>query len=139
SYRSMMRLLKTEIYVPELKEAHWSLGTFRNTLDLMENCILQNGYYSEFAWKNKEDWIVQTCGIQPNESKEEHEQRQRNLPNNRLVNQLRREVYRQLKTFFTKIGQVKNGREFAVELINFLEKIGVPQTLQGWQASAAKD
>lgn len=139
SYRSMMRLLKTEIFIPDLKIERWSLGTFRNTLDLMENCILQNGYFSEFYWKNSEEWIVQTCGMQPNESSEEHAVRQRNLPNNRLVNQLRREVYQQLETFFKKISQVKSGREFAVELINFLEKIGVPQTLQGWQASAAND
>lgn len=139
SYRSMMRLLKTEIYVPELKEKHWSLGTFRNTVDLMENCILQNGYYSGFYWKNNQDWIVQTCGMQPNETEKEHQARQQNLPNNLLVNQLRREIYHQLNNFFTKIDQVKSGREFAVELINFLEKIGVPQTLQAWQASAAKD
>jgi len=139
SYRSVMRLLKTEVFVPKIKEPHWSLGTFRNTLDLLENCILQNGYFSESAWKDSEDWIVETCGMQPNESVEEHQKRQANLPNNRYVNKLRREVYRQLSSFFKRIKKVTSGREFAIELVNFLEEIGVPQTLQGWQVSAAKD
>lgn len=139
SYRSVMRLLKTEIFVPKIDEPNWTLGTFRNTLDLLENCILQNGYFYESSWKDPGDWVVETCGMKPNESPEEHQKRQANLPNNRFVNKVRREVYRQLSSFFKKINKVKTGREFAVELINFLEKIGVPQTLQGWQVSAAKD
>ena len=139
SYRSIMRLLKTEIFVPDIGEGHWNLGTFRNTLDLLENCILQNGYFKEFNWAQKEDWFVETCGIQPNESSEHHQQRERELPNNRYANKLRHVVFLTLSHFFERIEKVHSGHEFAVVLINFLEKIHVPQTLQGWQTSAAKD
>ncbi|GBG94103.1 ATP-dependent helicase/nuclease subunit B [Ligilactobacillus salitolerans] len=139
SYRSVMRLLKTELFVPNVEEEHWSLGTFRNTLDLLENCILQNGYFSSKDWASDQLWTVETCGMQPNETPEEHTRREQRLANNRYVNHLRALVYEQLEDFYQKIARVKTGREFAAALINFLDKIGVPQRLQGWQASAAKD
>src|SRR5699024_8106135 len=77
--------------------------------------------------------------MQANELAEEDEKRHNNLPNNSYVNNIRREVYRQLSSFFKRIKKVTSGREFAIELVNYLEEIGVLQTLQGWQVSAAKD
>lgn len=158
NYQSMMRFLKTELFVPlqiitgktleRMKQKQSDIqidkdateikmrqtATFRNTLDVVENYILANGIQTKKQWE--EEWIVSKLPLKPNESQAQLLQRERELVINRNANELRRQVLDLFDSFDHEFKQVKSGRDFAIVLFNFMEKAHVAECLQRWQQAA---
>lgn len=158
NYQSIMRFLKTELFIPEqiitgrtldLMREHDNksvvndapkeikarqTGTFRNTLDVVENYILKNGIRTLSQWKK--EWIVVELGQKEDETEQELLERERQLIINRNANELRKQVVTLFENYQTKLKQVKNGRDFAVVLFEFLDEAHVSETLQRWQKAA---
>lgn len=135
-YHEMMRLLKTELFIPKIGADELTVQEYRGMLDLLENCILQNGYRTVRDWSGDENWVIQKRKPQPNESPKEHLQAQDSLGLNQKINMLRRSIFQQLNGFFKKLTQVTTGQQAVFELVTFLQKIGVTAQLQAWQKAA---
>lgn len=167
NYQSIMRFLKTELFVPELfitgrtldrlkaKEAAWiehhpnskwsfdpeaselylrQTATFRNTLDVVENYILEHGIHTLSDWKK--EWIVKELGLKENETQEELLERERALVINRNANELRKQVVNLFEDFRVGLKKVETGLDFAKLLFDFMEKAHVAETLSKWQQAA---
>ena len=156
-YQSLMRFLKTELFVPtqlitgdtltkwlqkhplNVKESPQEMevrqaATYRNTLDVVENYLLANGINTKEQWR--QEWIVCELYAHEGESPAELAQRERQLLINRNANLLRKQVVELFDWYEKNLKKVTTGRQFAVLLFELLEKAHVSETLQRWQQAA---
>ncbi|MCP0887653.1 PD-(D/E)XK nuclease family protein [Ligilactobacillus sp. WILCCON 0076] len=139
TYQEMMRLLKTELFIPKLYVSDYknkselilqqSEDTFRETLDWLENYLLKMGINLRRSWETKKVWIVKNLGQRAQESKQELLERELKLVHNKNANLIKDEVAGLLNYFWHELDKVKTNRDFAKVLINFLTRAGVPQNL----------
>ena len=129
----MMRLLKTELLVPEFgdddADNRHNLGTFRATLDVVENYLLARGINHLAAWK--QEWTVVPVEVGMNPADRRAADRV-----NANANVIRQTVVDWLLPFFDQVKTAKSGTEFAQVLMDFLVKSGVQTQLEGWQRTA---
>ncbi|KRM95530.1 ATP-dependent helicase deoxyribonuclease subunit B [Liquorilactobacillus aquaticus DSM 21051] len=126
-YDDIMRLLKTELLIPQLNGRSMEVGAFRECLDLTENMILKYGFEGK-KWLQKEDWTYYRFTDTDTGTQTDAEQAK-----TRKVNLIRHFVKEQIAPFFKKIDKAKNGLEAATLLCNFLIAQNVPQRLLGWR------
>lgn len=146
TYQDMMRLLKTELFIPKLfvKSAKEKpvlkrdLATFRDELDWLENYLLKTGISSKKRWDDATAWVVERVALKPNESQAEHERRQAQLLHNQNANLIKKQVAKVLARFFKDLSKVKTNRDFAQLLYKFLTETGVDQSLAASQMQAKK-
>lgn len=167
NYQSIMRFLKTELFVPEQiiagktltqmkeREAEWvknhpgstwsfdkdatelrvrQTATFRNTLDVVENYLLEKGIHTLSQWKT--EWIVTPLGLKQGETETQLHERERQLTINRNANELRKQVVKLFEDYQQRMQNVKTGRDFATVLFQFMEDAHVAETLSSWQKAA---
>ena len=129
----MMRLLKTELLVPAFggddADNRHDLGTFRATLDVVENYLLARGINHLAAWQ--QEWTVIPVEAGMNAADRRAADRI-----NANANVIRQAVVDWLLPFFTQVKEAKNGTAFAQALMDFLVKSGVQTQLEGWQRTA---
>lgn len=123
-YNDMMRLLKTELLIPE----GMSVSEYRGILDRTENLILKSGYEGG-AWLREQDWIYYRFGQSDFGTRTDAEDEI-----TREVNLIRNYVKRTLPPFFEELDKSGNGREAAVCLMKFLQENGVMKRLEEWRA-----
>ncbi|MBL1054888.1 PD-(D/E)XK nuclease family protein [Ligilactobacillus agilis] len=146
SYHDLMRLLKTELFIPQLyvSDANGqlvlkqNLATFRDELDWLENYLLRTGISSRKRFEAADFWLVERLPLKPNQSQAEHEAAQRKLLHNQNANLLKTQVAKLLASFSRALAKVKTNRDFARVLYQFLIKAGVDQSLATSQARAQK-
>ncbi|MFK5675521.1 PD-(D/E)XK nuclease family protein [Ligilactobacillus sp. LYQ60] len=130
---AMMRLLKTELLVPKFggddAVKQHNLGTFRATLDVVENYLLARGINHLAAWQK--EWMVVPVGSGMNPADRRAADRI-----NRNANVIRQAVVNWLLPFFTRVKEAKSGNAFAQALMDFLVDSGVQAQLEGWQHTA---
>ncbi|KLD57800.1 hypothetical protein WP50_31050 [Lactiplantibacillus plantarum] len=54
-YRDVMRVLKTELLMPNINGQPMDRQAYRQAVDLTENFILKSGYHGQ-RWVQREDW-----------------------------------------------------------------------------------
>lgn len=138
TYQEMLRLLKTELFIPNLFSEELTINQYRNLVDLLENCILKNGYRTAKDWGQKQAWILVESGLQPNQTPTQNLQQQQNLQLNRLGNALRQAIFIQLQAFYQRLNQAQTTRQAIAELVMFLRQARVDEQLQNWQKIAKK-
>lgn len=126
-YDDMMRLLKTELLIPQVNGKPMAIESFRKALDLTENMILKYGFEGN-RWLQDDDWTYYRfmdtdTGIKTDEERDKTQK----------VNLVRHFVKEKIAPFFKKIDNAKNGREAATLLFNFLNAQQVPQRLLEWR------
>lgn len=126
-YDDMMRLLKTELLIPQIDGHPMKIEAFRECLDLTENMVLKYGFEGR-RWLQKEDWVYYRftetdAGTQTDAEKAKTHK----------ANLIRHFVKEQIAPFLKKVDEVKNGLEAVTLLFNFLIAQNVPQRLLEWR------
>lgn len=129
-YQDMMRLLKTELLLPQVDGQPMANQAYRQAVDLTENMVLKYGFSGK-QWLRKDDWQFyrfddQDFGTQSTKDDDSSAQ----------VNLIRHFVRDTLPPFFKKLDQAKNGQAAAQVLYNFLVEHGVVTQLQAWRDQA---
>lgn len=132
-YDDVMRLLKTELLLPEIKGKRLATKKYREYLDLTENLVLKFGFEGK-SWLREDDWVYyrfyeEDMGTQTDKEVEV----------SRKVNIIRRLIKTTLPPFFEKINRAKNGKEAAQILCNFLIETGISNELLKWRDSAIEE
>ncbi|KRL05677.1 PD-(D/E)XK nuclease family protein [Liquorilactobacillus oeni] len=126
-YDDMMRLLKTELLLPQENGKDMPVSSFRDYLDVTENLVLRFGYEGK-RWLQEDDWDYYRFSDADTGVHTEFEKEQ-----TRKVNCIRHFVKKVLPPFFKKMEKAKTGREGAFTLCNFLVENGVVKRLYEWR------
>lgn len=165
NYQTIMRFLKTELFIPKqiitgrtLKQLRKNkqIGIYIRSKTLNSEDVQEIIMKRAATFRNtldiienyllahgihtkdawKQEWIVQTLPLQPGETQEMLIDRERKLVINRNVNLVRKQVVELFDHFDQKLKTVKNGREFATVFYEILDQAGVAETLRQWQQGA---
>lgn len=130
-YADIMRLLKTELLLPKIGDGQYmAIDAFRDALFKTENWVLKMGYQGS-RWLQKEDWPyarLQSDDLGTATSADQATSDQ--------INGIRRFIRDTLVPFYQKLDHVKNGREAATLLVNFMTENGVVDQLMAWRDHA---
>lgn len=129
-YRDVMRILKTELLVPQIDGQPMTRQAYRQAVDLTENFILKSGYTGR-RWLQKEDW--QYFRFTEGDAGVETDQ---NAAITRQINLIHHFVAKIFPPFFKQLQAAENGRAAAAILVNFLTTNGVTQQLLAWRDQA---
>lgn len=131
-YRDVMRLLKTELLLPQVNGRPMNRQAYRQAVDLTENFILKSGY-SGRRWTQKEDWqyfqvIAGDAGVETDQ----------NAAITEKINLIHHFVAKILPPFFKALSKASDGRTAATLLVTFLTKNGVDTQLMAWRDQAVE-
>ncbi|MFD1319261.1 PD-(D/E)XK nuclease family protein [Loigolactobacillus zhaoyuanensis] len=126
-YQDMMRLLKTELLLPQVDGQPMTNRAYRQALDLTENMVLKYGFAGK-QWLRKEDWQFYRFDDQDFGTASTKDD-----DNSAQVNLIRRFVRTTLPPLFKQLDQAENGQVAAQVIYNFLIKQGVVTQLQTWR------
>ena len=131
-YHDVMRLLKTELLLPQDEAGQpQAIAEFRDCLDLTENLLLKTGLNGQ-DWLREADWQVyrftenDAQQVIPDKLKEQ----------TKKVNLIRHFVKDTLPPFFKKIKAAQTGQQAAEVLCRFLIDHGVARQLLVWRDQA---
>ncbi|MFC6182298.1 PD-(D/E)XK nuclease family protein [Lactiplantibacillus daowaiensis] len=129
-YRDVMRVLKTELLLPQVQGKPMARQAYRQAVDLTENFILKSGY-SGRRWTQAEDWqyfqfTAGDAGIETDE----------NVAITAQINLIHHFVAQTLPPFFKQLAAAPDGRTAATLLVNFLMQNGVDTQLMAWRDQA---
>lgn len=126
-YADLMRLLKTELLIPQIDGMATSVTQFRQALAITENWLLKTGYHGD-DWLAETDWQYYRfrdtdTGVQSDKI----------MTATKEINLIRHFVKAILPSFFTALDNAKTGREAAGILYQFLTDQNVEQQLINWR------
>ncbi|MFD0897129.1 PD-(D/E)XK nuclease family protein [Loigolactobacillus binensis] len=129
-YQDMMRLLKTELLLPQIAGQPMGNQAYRQAVDLTENMVLKYGFTGKH-WLREEDWQFyrfddQDFGTETTKDDARSVQ----------VNLIRHFVRDTLPPFFKQLDHAKDGQAAAQIIYNFLVEHGVVAQLQAWRDQA---
>ncbi|ANK58848.1 ATP-dependent helicase [Loigolactobacillus backii] len=131
-YQDMMRLLKTELFLPKVQGKTMALEDFRQAVDLTENMVLKFGFTGK-QWLRKDDWQYYRFDEQDFGTVSDRDQ-----VITKQVNIIRNFIKQSLPPLFKKLDQVKTGSQAVVAIYQFLVKWGVPDQLLNWRDQAVE-
>ncbi|MCT3329103.1 PD-(D/E)XK nuclease family protein [Lactiplantibacillus pentosus] len=129
-YRDVMRVLKTELLIPQIDGQPMDREAYRQAVDLTENFILKSGYHGQ-QWLQAEDW--QYFQLTEGDIGIETDQ---NIEISRQINLIHHFVATIFPPFFKKMQQAPDGKAAVTVLVNFLTAHGVTQQLLAWRDQA---
>lgn len=126
-YSDLMRLLKTELLIPQVDGMATSITQFRQALAITENWLLKTGLHGD-DWLQPADWqyyrFKETdLGLQTDKITED----------TRQINIIRHYVKETLPLFFAALDNAQTGQDTAAILYQFLVQQGVEQQLITWR------
>lgn len=130
-YPDIMRLLRTELLIPQTEDTsngQVEIGIFRDMVDKTENILLAYGFEGN-AWFTKNDWqahIFQDEAIQLPEEKDIFKE----------ANQIKSFMQASLLPLYQKVKNIKTGRDAATLLYTFLIEQGIDQQIIRWRDEA---
>ncbi len=127
-YADMMRLLKSELFIPIVEGQPMPLKQYRQAVSLTENVILKTGY-EDFRWTQAADWQYNDI----NRIEDDRVVSDKDAAATDLVNQIRRYVKQTLPPFYKKLFKAKTNQDAAVVLYEFLQNSGVFNQLEQWR------
>ena len=130
-YSDMMRLLKSELLIPNLDGQPMPVEQYRRAVALTENLILKNGYEG-YAWLQDADWPYGTATLVDDEMVVTD--KDQTLSDQ--VNGIRHFVKETLPPFYRRLFKAQTNREAAAILFNFLQDNGVLTQLENWRTQA---
>lgn len=122
-YADMMRLLKTQLLLPEIDGQQMSLEDYKDALSVTENWLLKTGLHGD-DWLREKDWQYyqfsqSDIGIQTDKVERETQK----------INLIRHFVKDNLPPFFAALEQATTGQQAATILYQFLVNQHVLETL----------
>lgn len=144
-YEDVMRLLKTELLIPDFDETSSdkeTLLSFQNALtiwrekvDVAENVILAYGYEGRNAFRD-EDWIyARFNNIDEEDAQTDYDKQIQDIANEvrQFINQTVQPFYEEIKT------SVENNRDAAELIYHFLDTFGVKNQILFWRDQAIEN
>ncbi|WP_125703429.1 PD-(D/E)XK nuclease family protein [Lacticaseibacillus daqingensis] len=123
-YQDVMRLLKTELLVPETM----TLAEFREALDVTDNHLLRTGLTGS-QWLKGTPW-------QYFRRRADDEASDRDPAKTRQINQIRQYVAATLPPLFDALTHAETGQAAATVLYQWLTQNGVTKRLGAWRQAA---
>lgn len=132
-YRDVLRFLRTELFIPELKNidgGNWSVerDKWRGKVDRTENVVLAYGYEG-YHWTQEKDWQFIRYDFEAGKKDDTVLLEQES-------NQIRQTIQKTIPTLFVELENATNGIEGATIFYRFLEEAGVEQQLMMWRTQA---
>lgn len=127
-YGAMMRLLKTELLIPQIENHTMPIEQYRSAVDLTENMVLKYGF-SGSQWLREDDWTFYRFDF--TDADEQQTDKDQNIT--AQINQIRHFVKDILPIFFNQLDQATTGEEGAKLIYQFLVEQGVTQRLLSWR------
>ncbi|BCA85869.1 ATP-dependent helicase/deoxyribonuclease subunit B [Enterococcus saigonensis] len=123
----IMRLLKTELFIPDyfFEEQNDGLQTYRNIVDQTENIALKFNFQGSF-WTRKEDWQIIQYDFENTEQEDADEL-------TRQSNRLRRAFAAKIAEFLQRLQKSKTAKEAVEKLYQFLIAIKVDERIKDWR------
>ncbi|GAA0491476.1 helicase-exonuclease AddAB subunit AddB [Salinibacillus aidingensis] len=123
-YDALFRVLKTD-FIPSTDQ---KTPLSQENIDELENYVLEYGIRNRNRWLEENDWIYQKFRGFDSKRKtdEEKEKEQR-------INRLRKQVTASLASFDEQIRSRRTVKERCMAIFQWLEDIGVPETLEAWR------
>lgn len=144
-YPDVMRLLRTELFIPQLSDElpverkvrvqsiQSQVNKFRNKIDVTENVVLAYGYEG-YQWTMKEPWHYTKFYYDDIDFQSDSDQLIE-----QTANQVRFTLRDALIPFFNQLEKAKTGADAAKIMYLFLEKIGVDRQLTFWRDQAIEN
>ncbi|SEU03904.1 DNA helicase/exodeoxyribonuclease V, subunit B [Salinibacillus kushneri] len=123
-YDALFRVLKTDFIPSTDKEVPLT----QENIDELENYVLEYGIRNRNRWLEDKEWIYQKFRGFDSMRKTDQEQEKE-----RRINQLRYQVTASLASFDEKIRQHSTVRGRCMAIFQWLEELGVPETLEAWR------
>ncbi|MHC9536544.1 PD-(D/E)XK nuclease family protein [Dellaglioa sp. BT-FLS60] len=127
-YSAMMRLLKTELLIPQSENRVMPIEQYRSAVDLTENMVLKYGF-SGSQWLREDDWTFYRFDF----TDADEQQTDKDQAITTQINQIRHFVKQALPPFFKQLDQAKTGEAGAKIIYQFLVEQGVTQRLLSWR------
>ena len=126
-YSDLMRLLKTELLIPQVDGMAASVVSFRQALAVTENWLLKTGYHGD-DWLQENDWQYYRfretdTGVQSDKI----------VADTAQINLIRHFVKKTLPPLFAALENAQDGKAAATVLYQFLIDQGVDQQLIVWR------
>ncbi|MRG87032.1 helicase-exonuclease AddAB subunit AddB [Salinibacillus xinjiangensis] len=123
-YDALFRVLKTD-FIPKTDSSH---PLNQEAIDELENYVLEYGIRSRHRWLEEKEWIYQRFrgfdAVRKTNKEQEKEFR---------INRLRKQVTAHLGPFDEQIRNQKTVQERCTAIFQWLEALGVPETLEKWR------
>ena len=133
-YDDVMRLLKSELVLPQVDGQPMDIDDYRDAVSLTENLVLKNGY-EDYRWLQPEDW--QYKWIADEDVHQVLSDKDQEIA--RKINVIRHLIKDTLPPFFDRLYRAKTNQEAATILFNFLSSCGAISELQHWRDQALND
>ncbi|MCZ2493090.1 PD-(D/E)XK nuclease family protein [Dellaglioa carnosa] len=127
-YGAMMRLLKTELLIPQVDAVEMPIERYRSAVDLTENMVLKYGF-SGSQWLRKDDWTFYRFDF----TDADEQQTDKDQAITTQINQIRHFVQTILPPFFEQLDQATTGEAGAKLVYQFLVENGVTKRLLSWR------
>src|SRR5699024_1058082 len=126
-YSDVLRFLRTELFIPEGE----TIETWRQKIDITENVILAYGYQGS-AWTRSEDWVYARIDDEDSLNQSTSQLHEETVANE--VRKILSDLFVPLIQKLTK--ESKSNRHAIEELYQFVEDMGVKETLLNWRDKA---
>lgn len=126
-YSDVLRFLRTELFIPEGE----TIETWRQKIDITENVILAYGYQGS-AWTRSEDWVYARIDDEDSLNQSTSQLHEETVANE--VRKILSDLFVPLIQKLTK--ESKSNRHAIEELYQFVEDMGVKETLLNWRDQA---
>lgn len=151
-YADVMRLLRTELLVPDRPEKSRKpaapvsyaaqkerAGRYRDMVDQTENILIAYGFEGN-DWLRKEDWKAFDFEVA---ALDEEERTATGdippAPGLEEANRIKDFLQRTLQPFFRRMQRAKTGRDAAAAVYQFLERSGVSEQMLYWRDAALEE
>lgn len=132
-YQDVMRLLKTELLIPQIDGQVMTTAAFRRALALTENWVLKTGIEGS-RWVEARDWTYWRLQQVDDELLTEAD-----LAVQQQINLIHHFIANVLPPFFKALDAASNGTEAATVLYQFLADNHVISELDNWRTTATED
>lgn len=123
----IMRLLKTELFIPDyfFENTQTGLQDYRDVVDQTENVALKFNFQGHF-WTRSEDWQIVQYDFE-NESQEDADELTKNS------NRLRQAFAKQIAEFLQRLQKSRTAKEAVARLYQFLMAIKADERIKEWR------
>lgn len=126
-YEDIMRLLKTELFLPKTAQGYLPTQAFRRVLDITDNYLLAHHLF-EADWQRQDAWEKT-----PQSDDGSASQTEADTEKSQAIEMIHQLIRDELMPFYETIHQAKTAQEAASSLYRFMADIGVMDQLVAWQ------
>lgn len=131
-YEVLFQAVKTEFFFPVQENT----AKYRKKMDVFENYLLENGIFNRSRFVKSEKWTYRRIrGLETNVQVQTDDEREIEDQ----INEMRNLIQEPLQFLENKFQQAETGREYALALFQYMEKLQVAERLEVWRAKSEEE